>query len=538
MRLSLEQIYGLLVSVGFPRDRAITFAAIAMAESGGVTTALNSKGEYSVGLFQINMRAHGTRFGTEAELRDPWVNAKAAYQLSRGGSNLQPWSVTHAGNPNHYSKYLPQARAAAQRYLSNPQQYSVPQGSGTGAQQLPPAAGAEAAKQGEELNIPTGGSYLKVGNQYYVAFRFYGTEDRSGPSAVVYYRLDPRQIPKSAKVGTVSPDQLAKWRASGQWVDAGTVDAFRGTPKGTSFQSMVDRVLLELGLSGTDALRDQDVMNIVALALSREMSEAELENRLRRTKWWQSRTDRQREWGRLSEAEKAQRLVDEAMQLAGLWFTYVGVDLRVSQYDRDGDGVISAAELKRGNLALYTWAERVASGQVSQAHVVNAWLKPEAEKNPDSPWGRTKRQEEQAQGQFRVDVENMTQRIRDMYFEWGVPIADVELAKMAEDVVMNRRSEAEVLQMLEEHALSLYPTKPRHMPTRQWAAPWMSTYMQTLEVPEVGLEDPLLQEALTSGMNIAEFRRRLRMDDRWLSTDNARVEFHDKFSTLGRVMGF
>ena len=39
--------------------------------------------EHSVGLWQINIRAHGTRFGTEQQLHDPNVNAKAAITLLR-----------------------------------------------------------------------------------------------------------------------------------------------------------------------------------------------------------------------------------------------------------------------------------------------------------------------------------------------------------------------------------------------------------------------------------------------------------------------
>lgn len=403
------------------------------------------------------------------------------------------------------------------------------------------AASGNAAPQGEEekLNLPSGASFMDVGGKYLIAaYRFHGSSDKTGPSAVVFYRIDRNQIPAGANIGRISEQQLAEWRASGEWVDGGSVDALRGVPPGKSFQDLVDDTLMELGLAGTDALKDPGVMNIIAIAMTREMSPEELANRLRKTNWYQSRTDKQREWDDLSDAEKNQRIVDEAMQLAGLWFTYVGEDLSVDQYDLDGDGFVSADELKKGNADLYQWALKVASGEASQSQAVNVWLKAEAKKNPNSPWSRTLREEEQAQGQFEVDVENMAEQIRNLYWEWGIPVSDKELSRLAEDVVMNRMSMADVQGSVRDQANALYQYKPENLPTRTWAMPYMQMYMNTLESSEPSLDDPLLQRGLVEGMTLGDFRQMLRADDRWLETQNARDEFNEKVSQLGRVMGF
>ncbi|KKL61178.1 hypothetical protein LCGC14_2197900, partial [marine sediment metagenome] len=215
-----------------------------------------------------------------------------------------------------------------------------------------------------------------------------------------------------------------KW--SPNWVDGGTTDTFRGVPPGKSYQDLVDELLLDLGLTGTDALLDGGVMAVIALAMTRDMSEAELRNRLQQTEWWNSRTDKQRIWNDLSDAEKALRVVDEASKMAGLWFTYVGVDLQLAQFDVDGDGTLSSDELRRGNSDLYDWASRVASGEVSQVTAVNMWMKGVALENPESPWSRTVRDEEKAQLQHGVDIENTGGQIRDLYNQWGVPISDEE----------------------------------------------------------------------------------------------------------------
>jgi hypothetical protein len=76
--------------------------AIAMAESGGNPRAVaKTDREHSVGLWQINLRAHPQY--TEAQMLDPKQNAAAAYKISRGGTNWRPWSTYQSGA---YQRYL------------------------------------------------------------------------------------------------------------------------------------------------------------------------------------------------------------------------------------------------------------------------------------------------------------------------------------------------------------------------------------------------------------------------------------------------
>ena len=392
---------------------------------------------------------------------------------------------------------------------------------------------AEAGDGQEVLNLPEGGSWFRVGNEYYVAYRFYGNNDKTGPSQVVYYKAT---IPPPPDVTIHSEASWNKWHDG--WVDGGSTDALRGIAPGTSYQDLVNDLLLEMGLWGTDAMSDPGVMAIIAIALTRDMSEAELANRLRQTDWWNQRTDDERVWNDLSDAEKALRVVDEAMDLVGLWFTYVGEDLDVGQYDIDGDGVVSADELRRGNPALYEWAAKIASGEITQAQAVNVWMKPEALKIEDSPWSRTVREEEIKSGKHETDISNMAGRIRDLYYDWGIPITDDKAQDLAERVVLNQMSFEDVEEALEEQAQGMYPHKPEGMATREWAQPYMQMYMQTLEVSQVDLDDPYMARGLADGMNLADFKQMLRDDDRWLETDGARGEMNTKISQLGRTMGF
>ncbi len=114
-RMAPAEIYAVALQAGFSPADAVTFTAIALAESGGESTANAAGSEDSRGLWQINV-SPGVRANRWGDLYDPVVNARAAYEVSDGGSNIQPWSVTHEqhrGTSRDYRQYLDEAQAAA-----------------------------------------------------------------------------------------------------------------------------------------------------------------------------------------------------------------------------------------------------------------------------------------------------------------------------------------------------------------------------------------------------------------------------------------
>ena len=113
-KLSIAEIYEAARSAGFTPEQATTWTAIAMAESGGRTSALNSKGEHSMGLWQINVNADGDRASKYGDLNDPVANARAAYDISHHGKDMRPWTTTHSSNQGtsaDYRTYLDQVEA-------------------------------------------------------------------------------------------------------------------------------------------------------------------------------------------------------------------------------------------------------------------------------------------------------------------------------------------------------------------------------------------------------------------------------------------
>jgi Lysozyme like domain len=106
--MTSDQIAEIAYAAGF-RDKGLsTSIAVALAESHGNPDAVGALGE--LGLWQIYPKAHPD-WATQ-NLRDPAVNARAAFAISNSGANWRPWTTYLMGT---YLLYLPQAEVSAQR---------------------------------------------------------------------------------------------------------------------------------------------------------------------------------------------------------------------------------------------------------------------------------------------------------------------------------------------------------------------------------------------------------------------------------------
>src|SRR5690606_2104326 len=375
--LAASDVYGYLRQAGFNHNEAVILTAVAGGESGWNPRAHNPKPpDNSYGLFQINMlgamgpeRRKAFGISKNEDLFDPATNAKAAYMIYKW-QGFRAWSVYSSGA---YKQYLGKAEQAAKYFeqhgfsegqggsgVGYQASSSGPGGGGAMTTTSPTGAGS-APQQVEPINVPTDASWIQVGGKLYVAYRIQG---EGGASSVVYWEVDdPSVKPPAGKTpGQVSSSQFKKWQA--EWIDGGSVEAFRGFKKGGTFQESLDKMLFEMGIAGTEALKDAEVLQVIALYIARpDMSEREFANRLRGTQYFQSKTDKQREWNDLSKAERDLRTQDAAMDLVGLWFTYVGEDIDITRFDTNRDGTVSLDELKKGNPKLASYAEKVASGQ-------------------------------------------------------------------------------------------------------------------------------------------------------------------------------
>lgn len=119
-KMTAKQIFQLTQAVGFNPFSGTIMTAIALAESSGDPNNLNnnpSTGDLSYGLWQINMigamgpqRRQRWGLSSNDQLFNPMVNAKAAYDISHGGTVFTDWTTFTSGA---YQQYLAGAAAAA-----------------------------------------------------------------------------------------------------------------------------------------------------------------------------------------------------------------------------------------------------------------------------------------------------------------------------------------------------------------------------------------------------------------------------------------
>jgi hypothetical protein len=100
--LSLAELRQLAESVGFRDDAIHIAAAVAMAESGGDTQAIGKVNHDDRGLWQINVHFH-PEFDPSL-LFDPIFNARAAFRVSKGGTDFTPWVTFNKGL---HQRYMP-----------------------------------------------------------------------------------------------------------------------------------------------------------------------------------------------------------------------------------------------------------------------------------------------------------------------------------------------------------------------------------------------------------------------------------------------
>ena len=129
-----------LSAAGFSGQSLITAYGVAKAESGGNASAYNPTGlDKSYGLFQINMENNDPRnpnmgkkrndaylkkyksigYTGPESLKDPNINAKIAFDLSKGGTNFDPWSTYKSGS------YLNQLTPGGTATAAGPQTVNV-----------------------------------------------------------------------------------------------------------------------------------------------------------------------------------------------------------------------------------------------------------------------------------------------------------------------------------------------------------------------------------------------------------------------------
>jgi len=278
--------------------------------------------------------------------------------------------------------------------------------------------------------------------------------------------------------------------------------------------------MTDLYISDPEARKDRGIMEVYAQLIARpDMSQEELQARLRKTDYWNGRTEKQLAWNDLSDADKYASLADEASWVAQEYFRLTGQTIAVTDPQ--------VAE----------WAQILAQGRASRLAVSETYIKPIATQDAESPWSRTVRSETENQRQRGIDIENQTLGVRELARRWGVQLSEDTLAQWGRDMIEKTKSQDDLMNYLKQTASVLYPWKDAEMETQQAAEPWLQAYERTME-KKADLLNPVVQQALTQGQSLFDFEVGLKRRPEWMETRNARDQLASAAGDIGRRMGF
>ena len=539
-KLTADQIFAVAITAGFTPDQAVIATAVALAESDGNVGAWNqTPPDDSMGLWQINLygnlrnrQVNGQPLDAFRLRTDPVYNAQAALGISGGGTNWRPWT-TYTGGA--YQRHLQAATVSMANYSQGGLDVkalvsAIPGVDITyvqGVNVAPPnapaanAAGQTGPTWGQSIRgggpgangrmkPPSGGFLMNVEGNLIIMFNL-------GPGVDVYWDFSgPGDTDKFDFTGV--PWALAPNITFADLQNMGAVHgglaAVELSDVSGDLKSWVDQQITILLGGNSEAAKDPEVRKIfLNWAVNPQISEAEVTAQLKGTKYWQSHTQAQLDYNDQSAADQQKSIDDWASRLAQSYFDEVGTQISIA------------------DPTLRQWAMDVASGARTSASVLMNDIRPIAERTVGSPWYQ--RLQEQTN-----TIENTTTTVRDLYGRWGIPGTDQAFRDWGERIANGQASQEDLLVELQAQAKGLYPTLPPGMTTSTWAAPYLSTYQQLMETPDPGLFAADIQQALSSGLSLTDFRKQLMRRPEWQQTQNGQDTMNSAAMSIGRQMGF
>ncbi len=311
--------------------------------------------------------------------------------------------------------------------------------------------------------------------------------------------------------------------------------------------------LLIQGYYGTGALDDpamRGIINQVIASPDDYMTEdgqpnALLDSLMQQTQWYRGVTQLQDEWRdpSMRPAERSQRISDAARSLLTLYRQYAGVDINTDELDTNKDGIITQQELQASpNVpeGFDDWAFRVASGANSQMAAIESLILPKARENGTSPFMRSLEQLEREAGAPAVSRATRRGEARALRERYGLDTSKLDLEKMGDDLYMNETSLEDLEEAAKLEAKVLYPHMPDGVDYETYSNPFVTSYMNILELPRPGYNDPLLRKFLGGAEppNLGTWEDTLRNDGRYEETDGYRRSLFSSMGSLGQTLGF
>jgi hypothetical protein len=268
---------------------------------------------------------------------------------------------------------------------------------------------------------------------------------------------------------------------------------------------------------------DPEVKRIILQGHFESWSPNEFAAHYQQTNYFRNTTETQRAWGGYGPEEQAQRKSQTAADLVERYRSYWGVD------------PIGGTN----NPEILAAAERIASGQTS----IDQWqyeTRKAAEAGDNTPAARAVVNEQRAQGEAEVTMENRGGFARERWEYWmgSTPVPPDFVSRWGRDLFMNTASEDDLETSLRELSAGTWQNKPENIGWSEWAAPVKSNIKNLLELTSVDDNDSLLKSILNQGLSGNDASLAIRKDQRFKSTNRMFEELSQSANALGRTFGF
>lgn len=285
-------------------------------------------------------------------------------------------------------------------------------------------------------------------------------------------------------------------------------------------------------------LHDREFMSVFLMGYAENVSPDVLQNYLRRTKWYQSRTDRQRTWElEIGKADKHAQVQATRSQMTQILSDLYGPDLDLVALG------FTDEKLKK-------MAEKIASGWYGDpSDGLMIWAEQQRAKAADKEGTPAWIEEQQAAEQRRAYMnrpEEIRADLRDQAFSWlgpsGVPDFDT-LTKWAKNLASGVASEEDWTNYIQNRAHQLYPWLGPNETWQDAASPYRQIAERLLGQP-VDWNNSLLSSLgakdangspTGQAMSFDEYEQYIRSTDAFFHGPVGREEGWNVFATLDNV---
>jgi len=376
-------------------------------------------------------------------------------------------------------------------------------------------ANPDAADQPESL--PRGAQLAKIGNEYRVVW------DLGGNLGFAWYSISAEQLENifddknpAAHFTFGNVDQFENRFGNYFWGDVAEIDIKAEDP----WQDLKSRIFNQFGF--VPGLDDPEIKRLTLQGYFENWTTNQWLVEYRKTDYFNGLANNQRQWVGLSEAEKNQRIAEKAIELAQLYRVFYGTGIdHTSSEIRDAALLIVSGELSQEE-----WEYNTAN---------------EAAEVEESPEFRKRRQEEEAQLEEGIDIENLTAFAEAQWRAWvggGIPMPANFAADWGARLASNEASEADLETYLKSVSSARWANKPNDITWADWASTYKSSIRNTLELGSLDDNDGLLSQILNSDLDGVDLERMIRADSRYLKTRAFGGSLSGYAEQLGRDFGY